>query len=409
MTQLAITQFEAATLLLDRHEQRRRQRIPTMGVVAGPSDAPARLVRRWARLSRLAVCETRRVELADLVTDWFVCLAGARNLPAAACAWLAERTGRDGGEMWRAFRTRSAHERKLYLDRLLGAAAVSPAERACRTIVEHACHEGSTTIGLWDRLLAACMGDVSSLFAGVAAMLEDGGPALFINLSAGAVPEAFDSACKSLTELTILSPRSAVLASVSDALLEAYLASAPESHAVALVREGAIRLEGADEQAGDCEPQGLRDEAEPSERRADAATPDVHVAAESPLQGDDDPARSRAERYLFERLQSHGETAGLFEINGLVPAPTAWGGRLEVDLVARSVKVAVEIDGYFHFQDLEAYRRDRRKDALLQQEGYFVVRGLADDVVSGLEEIVETIVAAVRLRRRRSSPREEQS
>ena len=70
----------------------------------------------------------------------------------------------------------------------------------------------------------------------------------------------------------------------------------------------------------------------------------------------------------------------------------------------KAVRVAVEIDGFFHFQDLEAYRRDRRKDVLLQRGGYFVVRCLADDVVSRLEEIMHTIVTAVRQRHAQSMP-----
>jgi len=71
----------------------------------------------------------------------------------------------------------------------------------------------------------------------------------------------------------------------------------------------------------------------------------------------------------------------------------------EVDLVAVSLKIAVEIDGYHHFLDHEAYRRDRRKDVELQKHGYFVVRVLADDVVPRLEEVLGRIVSAVRFRR----------
>ena len=45
--------------------------------------------------------------------------------------------------------------------------------------------------------------------------------------------------------------------------------------------------------------------------------------------------------------------------------------------------LAVEIDGYYHFQDADAYRRDRRKDLELQKRGFLVVRVLAEDVVRG--------------------------
>ena len=84
------------------------------------------------------------------------------------------------------------------------------------------------------------------------------------------------------------------------------------------------------------------------------------------------------------------------------PRSTSTSGQtrwIEVDLVARSLKLAVEVDGYHHFQDPEAYRRDRRKDLELQKHGYLVVRVLADDVVERLEEVMDTILAAVAFRR----------
>jgi len=55
----------------------------------------------------------------------------------------------------------------------------------------------------------------------------------------------------------------------------------------------------------------------------------------------------------------------------------------------------VEIDGYYHFRDPCSYRRDRRKDFELQQHGYLVVRVLAEDIVCRLEQVLDTILAAV--------------
>jgi very-short-patch-repair endonuclease len=45
--------------------------------------------------------------------------------------------------------------------------------------------------------------------------------------------------------------------------------------------------------------------------------------------------------------------------------------------------------------DTEAYRRDRRKDAMLQKTGYFVLRFLAEDAGKRLDEILDTILAAL--------------
>lgn len=64
---------------------------------------------------------------------------------------------------------------------------------------------------------------------------------------------------------------------------------------------------------------------------------------------------------------------------------------LEIDLACPSLRLAVEVDGYFHFRDADAYRRDRRKDIELQRQGYFVVRVLAEDVMARLEAVVAVV------------------
>ena len=50
---------------------------------------------------------------------------------------------------------------------------------------------------------------------------------------------------------------------------------------------------------------------------------------------------------------------------------------MEVDLLSRELRVAVELDGPQHLADAVAYRRDRRKDRLLQAQGYLVLRFLS--------------------------------
>ena len=68
---------------------------------------------------------------------------------------------------------------------------------------------------------------------------------------------------------------------------------------------------------------------------------------------------------------------------------------MEVDILCESKRLAVEIDGAFHFADAEHYRRDRRKDFLLQRSGYLVLRFLAEDVTRKLQQVVDEIVAAL--------------
>ena len=61
--------------------------------------------------------------------------------------------------------------------------------------------------------------------------------------------------------------------------------------------------------------------------------------------------------------------------------------------------MAVELDGAQHLADPVAYRRDRRKDQLLQENGYFVLRFLAEDVGKELDLVLDTILRALSHRR----------
>ncbi|HQU46026.1 MAG TPA: DUF559 domain-containing protein [Pirellulales bacterium] len=282
----------------------------------------------------------------------------------------------------------------LFLDRKLGAKNAVPADVICRAVVEHVCQNGPTMQGLWDRLRDACAGDLGRAIVGILALV-DGERAPMLHIVAN-TPDVVSLAAlvADLTAIVSVVPALAVAVSAEGERLDDYLAATPECRALALVREGLIRLErGADWTPG-LRDRGAAFPGRPLEQTAWEGRPTTSFRTTSePLP--DDAARSAAERYLFERLQAHPETAGLFELNGRLDGSEN-GRAVEVDLLSRAPRVAVEIDGYYHFTDLEAYRRDRRKDVLLQHAGYFVVRCLADDVASRLEEILETILAAVR-------------
>jgi very-short-patch-repair endonuclease len=68
---------------------------------------------------------------------------------------------------------------------------------------------------------------------------------------------------------------------------------------------------------------------------------------------------------------------------------------MEVDLLCSEAGVAIELDGAQHFADADAYRRDRRKDALLQQHGYYVLRFLVEDVGQHLDLVLDAILTAL--------------
>ncbi|MCA9212041.1 MAG: DEAD/DEAH box helicase family protein [Planctomycetales bacterium] len=127
----------------------------------------------------------------------------------------------------------------------------------------------------------------------------------------------------------------------------------------------------------------------------------VHVAREfdSDAQGLD-RARSASEAFLFRRLESLPETEGRFALNQELPIPFDGWGNMEVDLIDADARLVIELDGGQHFSNRDAYRRDRRKDALLQEYGYFVLRFLVEDVGQRLDQVLDAILRAIELRSR---------
>jgi len=119
----------------------------------------------------------------------------------------------------------------------------------------------------------------------------------------------------------------------------------------------------------------------------------VHVARSFAPDADGaERARSATEAFLYRRLESLPETAGRFRLNSELPVPFDGRGRMEVDLLNADARIAIELDGAQHLAAPEAYRRDRRKDMLLQENGYVVLRFLAEDVGARLNEVLDAIL-----------------
>jgi superfamily II DNA or RNA helicase/very-short-patch-repair endonuclease len=106
-------------------------------------------------------------------------------------------------------------------------------------------------------------------------------------------------------------------------------------------------------------------------------------------------ARSASEAFLYRRLETLAATNGKFRLNVELPIPFDGWGRMEVDLLCAPSRIAIELDGGQHLGDADAYRRDRRKDALLQENGYLILRFLAEDVGKHLDRVLDAILRAL--------------
>jgi very-short-patch-repair endonuclease len=134
----------------------------------------------------------------------------------------------------------------------------------------------------------------------------------------------------------------------------------------------------------------------------DAPLATLFVDAARPLSPDAEGverARSATEAFLYRRLQTLRETAERFRLNARLSIPFDGFSGMEVDLLGGDSHVVVELDGAQHLGDPAAYRRDRRKDQLLQENGYTVLRFLAEDVSKDLGTVLDAILRTLAHRR----------
>jgi superfamily II DNA or RNA helicase/very-short-patch-repair endonuclease len=106
-------------------------------------------------------------------------------------------------------------------------------------------------------------------------------------------------------------------------------------------------------------------------------------------------ARSATEAFLYQRLGTLQATKGRFELNVRLPIAFDGQGQMEADLLCADSRVVIELDAAQHLADAVAYRRDRRKDLLLQENGYRVLRFLAEDVGKELDAVLDTILRSL--------------
>ncbi len=114
-------------------------------------------------------------------------------------------------------------------------------------------------------------------------------------------------------------------------------------------------------------------------------------------------ARSASEAFLHRRLETLPETRRRFHLNVDLPIAFDGWGKMEVDLLCDDARIVIEIDGGQHLADPVAYRRDRRKDQLLQENGYLVLRYLAEDLAKELDSVLDGILRALTARRQATS------
>lgn len=377
--------------ILDRHALRRTTGIPTVSLLVGPIGAGGGAWRRWSAAKGRSVV----VAKGNLFpyAEWVRSITEKIDLPVAAVQCLAQRAERDPDEFLAAWQAKTRTDCERFWNTL----APKVDDELLHAVAMLLVGRGSPSA------VAASLSDLGERIVPTIARLAPLATwpsILFLTGSVDDLVSVGDVAVNWAMRVPALSIAAAVPAGV----WEQYLNTAPESRAKALLREGVFAVPLMDERTVE---QTLTEAgaigsavAVIAANGVDAALLETTVAtlratASPPTnQAEDDRARSAAERFLFEFLESLPETAGRFELNAALdfrfgPRPA------EVDLLCRSPRIAVEVDGYFHFLAPDAYRRDRAKDWELQRRGFLVLRFLAEDVIPQLDIIRDRILEAL--------------
>jgi very-short-patch-repair endonuclease len=400
-----------APLALERHQRRREQGIPTLTVLAGPPSAGLSLWRRWLEARGRTLCVSASTTPEGVVRDWMEALGQARSLATDAAEHLGAAAGLRPGELPSRLKGKTAHERGVLLQALLPALAPGDVSATCRGLLHlpQVVPKSAESLGA---VLAACEGDALRALGAVHALVPPGAAPTLLMSGAGTAAGWLEQAARVCARACEAVPSLVVALQAERPELEAYLRG-PESQARALVREGRVELAAPSseelmrrlEALGVQKPRSLEG---PLQRLAADGVPDEVItqygeAARKRETADRAPeeadrARSAAERFLYKLLDAMPATQGLFELNARAEFQLR-GRSVEVDFLSRRLRLAIEVDGYFHFREPERYRRDRRKDLALQRHGYWVLRFLADDVVARFEEIRDTVLEVVSIRR----------
>ncbi len=383
---------------LDRHDERRRAGMPTVSVLLGPIGPVLESVRSWAwDLEReMVLVRSDQDDAEGLVVPWVDRLAAGRDLVDSAVAWLAHRLDQPAGLLGRKLRGMTAYDVAMLLDSAVPLVSETGVELVVRRLIELAAQgRRRSTPGLAPELNNRLEGRGRPwlrVYRAVGELVPQECLPILLVAPTGHDPGRLEDLARRLADFAEAQPRATLGLIVEPDTFHAFLDQPPDSRAKALLRGSIIEVEDTGNQA-----------------RSGISTPESRLrnleSGISTPESQDDPARSAAEQFVFDLLESLPETTGLFELNAALDFHFGTGRPIEVDLVARPLKLVIEIDGYYHFQEPESYRRDRRKDLELQKRGYLVLRILAADVVERLEELLETLLSAVAFCRHRQEAR----
>ena len=384
------------------HEQRRRDGLPTLSVHVGTEGEWSRAIVTLEGAGHRVV-RSSGTDLSAITRDWLRAISASYDVLDEAFGFVAHALGVSQSELQAAWAARSDSERVRWIAQL-SAQGGSELRAALDTLrsaldadnVSAICLD---TLLLWwpaSKHIVWCVegAELSGLRALLGLAADKPTWPLLVSVSR----QAWPGICAALDERS----RSWLESSVLPCLAVEERAQPQSAEETLLLPPVGVRrlVETIDASRAS---QAARESPHAAlQERAAEALSEAQLAHESRAPERDlleERARSLAEQRLFELLAADPLTRGLFELNRALPF--SFGTRAaEPDLVSLQLRLVLEVDGYYHFQGPDAYRRDRRKDVLLQQHGYLVSRHLASDIATRAGEVMRAIRELVTQRRK---------
>ena len=401
---MAFDSQATAITRLALHQSQRCQAIPTLSVLQGKAIAARQLWTQWSKQTDRSTGMGVYTSISALLETWLTAIAQHDDLRSRILQKVATLAHRPETELTAWLVHTSDYQRQLFWQQL---APLSEDAERLRVILDWLPARPSSEPPT-KPLELADSSTVLASFAAVARLFPPSAvPGLLVLL-----PED-DRAAVALTALAQLVeavPQIPVALTLTIAQVQYLLNELPESRAKAMLRGGLIDVPSPE--LGNIRQRlserGLDDEQlQPLLHLAEThgTTPDVLDTALTLLDPAHQPEtaeaadvyRSQAEWFLFQYLEAKPTTTGRFQVNARLDID--FGGRpMEVDFLDNAAKIVIELDGHYHFQSLDNYRRDRRKDRLLQQQEFLVLRFLSEDVVRDLEGILDAVDQALATR-----------
>ncbi len=379
------------------HQSQRCQAIPTLSVLQGKAIAARQLWIQWSkqtdRSTGVGICTS----IAALLETWLATMAQHDDLRSRILQNVATLAHRPEAELTAWLAHTSDYQRQLFWQQL---APLSEDAERLRAILDWL----PAFINSEPQTKPLALADSSTVLASFAAVARLFPPSAVPGLLV-LLPED-DRATVALTALVQLVevvPQIPVALALTVVQVQGLLDELPESRTKAMLRGGLIDVPAPE--PGNIK-EWLHDRGIDNEQLRPllnlteqyGTTPDMldtaltllNPALQSDTAEADARYRSQAEWFLFQYLEVKPTTMGRFQVNAKLDID--FGGRpMEVDFLDAEAKVVIELDGYYHFQSLDNYRRDRRKDRILQQQGFLVLRFLSEDVVRDLEDILDAV------------------